>query len=104
MVTIIIPLCIEVAGQDARGIVVVFQHQMDLTVRTDGCREPPPPFRRANLLRYGVNRVKAQSIEAILQEPVQRIFGEEAADLLATKIYCRPPRRRHVGRETFRGA
>src|SRR4029077_17622258 len=39
MMTVVVPLRVEIAGQMARGIVVVFQNQMNLPVRPD--RVPP---------------------------------------------------------------
>ena len=72
--TVVVPLSVEIAGQVRSSIVVVLQNKMDLTVGPDGATNLRRHFVEPIGFRYGVNRVKAQSIEAVFKEPVECIF------------------------------
>src|SRR5260370_12532458 len=71
-----------------------------------------PPYRSAHFgghiiqpirLRYCMDSIEAQTVEAILDQPVQRVFDKKTSDLIAAEIdraapWCCDVRAKHFGR------
>src|SRR6266550_2209467 len=71
-----------------------------------------PPYRATHLgghfiqpirLRYCMDRIEAQTGEAILDQPVQRVLDKKTSDLIAAEIdraapWCCDVRAKHFGR------
>src|SRR4029077_5888760 len=81
MMTVVVPLRVEIAGQMARGIVVVFQNQMNLSLRPDRVTHLGGHFIEPIRIVDGVHRIETKSVKAIFDEPIKRIVDEIAADL-----------------------
>ncbi len=91
VVTVIVPLRIDIASQ-MRRLVMVLQHQMHLAARVHAA-----PHGRGHLLNPAlvldrVHRVEAQPIEPVLHQPGQHIAGEIAAHFRAMEVDRRSPR------------
>jgi hypothetical protein len=69
---------------------VVLEHEMNMASRLEGGADLSghlvEPIRFADRL----DRVKAQSVEAVFHDPVERILGEEVSDLRPAEVDRRP--------------
>ena len=76
---------------------------MDLSLRPRHSAHFRGHFVQPVLLGYGVDRIEAQTVEAILHQPVQCVFDKKTADLIAAEIdraapWCCDVRAKHFGR------
>src|ERR1043165_7500747 len=84
------------------SIAVVLEHEMNVTIPLDrsadcGCHLVEPVG-----FRYRVHGVEAQPVEAILHQPIERVFGEETTHVRHAKVDCRAPRCLDVVAKEFR--
>ena len=93
---IVIPLGVEIAAQVACDIATVLEHEMNKASSLDGGADLRchlvEPIRFADR----VDRVEAQSVEAVFHDPVERILCEEASDLRLAEVDRRAPGRLEV--------
>src|ERR1700722_7944162 len=76
---------------------------MNVPLRSNSAANLGGHFVEPILICDGVDRVKAQAIEAIFQEPVNSVVGEITANLIAAKIDRRSPWGRNVIAKHLRG-
>lgn len=74
------------------AIVFVFEHQMDFASGLDALANFAGHFIEPRRIADGVNRVEAQTIEAIFLQPIQRVFDKKPAYLRLQKIDGGSPR------------
>ena len=90
IVPVVVPLRIDVLAE-MRRIVVVLEHQMHVPSRLDGGTHRGGHLVHPVLIQDGMHRIEAQSVEAVLHQPVEHVVGEEGAHLGPAEIDRRIP-------------
>src|SRR5208282_3467389 len=90
MVDIVIPLRVVALNLAALRslkitglVVVVFQNKVDVSIRlhrASHCISKFPKDVRSGIVDDSVNRVQPESVELILDQPIQRVLDEEVTD------------------------
>src|SRR5947207_3737805 len=77
-------------------IAVMFQDEMDMTMRFDGGADCSRQLVEPVGLGDRMGRIEAQSVEAILHQPIQRVLGEIAPHFRPAKVDRPAPRCLHL--------
>src|SRR6516225_2040104 len=103
VVAVVIPLRIEIARKVLCRIGIVFQHKVDMPSGFDDGAHFSSHFIEPVRFSDCVSCIQAQPVEPKLGQPVNRILGEEAADLGQTEIDCGTPWCHDVAAKHARG-
>jgi hypothetical protein len=93
VVRVVVPLRVEMRFQQARAVVLVFQHQMHVPAVLHFGADMIGQFAQPRVVVDSVHRVETQPVETIFVDPVDGVIREEVAHFAALEIDRRAPRR-----------
>src|SRR6202051_4890351 len=102
VMAVVVPLSVEIAGQMARGVVVILQNEVNFSLRLDRATHFRGHLVEPIRVAYGVHGIETKTIEEILDQPIQGVIYKIVADLPAAKVDCRTPGRIDIVPEHFR--
>jgi hypothetical protein len=91
VVEVIVPLRVEVVPEQAGLVEFVFQHQPHMPAGVDLLTYPVSQFLQETGVVDGVHRVQAQAVEAVLQQPHQRVIEKEIPHFTAIEVDAGAP-------------
>lgn len=89
---VVVPLRIETLLQQTGLVVFVFHGQPHVPARISLAAHPLRQFLHKVRVFDGVHRVQAQAVEAVFQQPHQRVVDKEVPHLAAPEVDGRAPR------------
>lgn len=97
MVGIVIPLCNKPLRQQRRIVIVIFKHQVHMTLIPKGIAHRLGKLGQPAVVGDGMDSIQTQPVKPVITQPVQGILGEECTHLLAPEINGGPPWRPDIG-------